>query len=162
MPIYGGVFMANKIIVTGGAGYIGSHTTVALQNSGFEVAVFDNLSNSSSASLDGVAKITGVRPEFINVDCADYSALRSAFMLHRDAVGVIHFAAYKAVGESVAKPTMYYRNNLNGLINVLDLMREFEIPNIVFSSSATVYGIPEVLPVTEQTPLQPEIGRAHV
>lgn len=147
--------MANKIIVTGGAGYIGSHTTVALQNSGFEVAVFDNLSNSSSASLDGVAKITGVRPEFINVDCADYSALRSAFMLHRDAVGVIHFAAYKAVGESVANPTMYYRNNLNGLINVLDLMREFDIPNIVFSSSATVYGIPEVLPVTEQTPLQP-------
>ena len=147
--------MAKKIIVTGGAGYIGSHTSVALQESGFDVVVFDNLSNSNISSLDGVAKITGTRPEFINVDCADFSALRSAFMLHRDAVGVIHFAAFKAVGESVANPTMYYRNNLNGLINVLDLMREFEIPNLVFSSSATVYGTPSVLPVTEQTPLQP-------
>lgn len=155
MIVHGGVFMAKKIIVTGGAGYIGSHTSVALQESGFDVVVFDNLSNSNISSLDGVAKITGTRPEFINVDCADFSALRSAFMLHRDAVGVIHFAAFKAVGESVANPTMYYRNNLNGLINVLDLMREFEIPNLVFSSSATVYGTPSVLPVTEQTPLQP-------
>ena len=155
MIVYGGVFMAKKIIVTGGAGYIGSHTSVALQESGFDVVVFDNLSNSNISSLDGVAKITGTRPEFINVDCADFSALRSAFMLHCDAVGVIHFAAFKAVGESVANPTMYYRNNLNGLINVLDLMREFEIPNLVFSSSATVYGTPAVLPVTEQTPLQP-------
>mgnify|MGYP003292978970 CR=1 FL=1 len=155
MIVHGGVFMAKKIIVTGGAGYIGSHTSVALQESGFDVVVFDNLSNSNVSSLDGVAKITGTRPEFINVDCADFSTLRSAFMLHRDAVGVIHFAAFKAVGESVANPTMYYRNNLNGLINVLDLMREFEIPNLVFSSSATVYGTPAVLPVTEQTPLQP-------
>ena len=155
MIVHGGVFMAKKIIVTGGAGYIGSHTSVALQESGFDVVVFDNLSNSNISSLDGVAKITGTRPEFINVDCADFSTLRSAFMLHRDAVGVIHFAAFKAVGESVANPTMYYRNNLNGLINVLDLMREFEIPNLVFSSSATVYGTPAVLPVTEQTPLQP-------
>ncbi len=147
--------MSKKIIVTGGAGYIGTHTTVALQDAGFDVVVLDNLSNSSAGSLDGVARITGVRPEFINVDCADAPALRAAFAKHVDAVGVIHFAALKAVGESVEKPLMYFRNNLNGLINVLDMMREFNIPNIVFSSSATVYGVPEKLPVTEETPLQP-------
>lgn len=147
--------MSQKIIVTGGCGYIGSHTSVALLQSGFDVVVFDNLSNSSSDSLDGVAKITGTRPEFINVDCADADALRDAFALHRDAVGVIHFAALKAVGESVEKPLLYYRNNLNGLINVLNSMREFGIQNIVFSSSATVYGVPDKLPVTEETPLQP-------
>lgn len=147
--------MSQKIIVTGGAGYIGTHTTVALQNAGFDVVVLDNLSNSSVSALDGVARITGVRPEFVNVDCADAGALRDAFARHADAVGVIHFAALKAVGESVEKPLMYFRNNLNGLINVLDMMREFNIPNIVFSSSATVYGVPEKLPVTEETPLQP-------
>ena len=147
--------MSQKIIVTGGAGYIGSHTCVALIESGFDVVVFDNLSNSQIDSLDGVARITGTRPEFINVDCTDVTALRSAFATHRDAVGVIHFAAFKAVGESVSNPLLYYRNNLGGLINVLDLMREFDVPNIVFSSSATVYGVPEKLPVTEQTPLQP-------
>lgn len=147
--------MSKKIIVTGGAGYIGTHTTVALQDAGFDVVVLDNLSNSSVSALDGVARITGVKPEFINVDCADATALRVAFAKHVDAVGVIHFAALKAVGESVEKPLMYFRNNLNGLINVLDMMREFNIPNIVFSSSATVYGVPEKLPVTEETPLQP-------
>lgn len=147
--------MSKKIIVTGGAGYIGTHTTVALQDAGFDVVVLDNLSNSSVSALDGVARITGVRPEFVNVDCADAGALRDAFARHADAVGVIHFAALKAVGESVEKPLMYFRNNLNGLINVLDMMREFNIPNIVFSSSATVYGVPEKLPVTEETPLQP-------
>ena len=147
--------MSQKIIVTGGAGYIGTHTTVALQAAGFDVVVFDNLSNSSADSLDGVMRITGVRPEFLNVDCADGDALRDAFAKHSDAVGVIHFAALKAVGESVEKPLMYFKNNLNGLINVLDMMREFGVPNIVFSSSATVYGVPEKLPVTEETPLQP-------
>ena len=147
--------MSQKIIVTGGAGYIGSHTAVALQNAGFSVVVFDNLSNSSVVSLDGVAQITGVRPDFVHVDCADLSALRAAFSVHSDAVGVIHFAALKAVGESVEKPLLYYKNNLNGLINVLAMMREFNVPNIVFSSSATVYGVPSVLPVTEETPLQP-------
>lgn len=152
---YNGGNMSQKIIVTGGCGYIGSHTAVALIQSGFDVVVMDNLSNSSSDSLDGVSKITGIRPDFINVDCSDTNALRDAFALHRDAVGVIHFAAYKAVGESVANPLMYYRNNINGLLNVLDMMRQFDIPNIVFSSSATVYGVPDVLPVTEQTPLQP-------
>ena len=147
--------MSQKIIVTGGAGYIGSHTCVALQNAGFDVIVFDNLSNSNVSSLDGVARITGTRPEFINVDCADSNALRTAFVSHSDAVGVIHFAALKAVGESVEKPLLYYKNNLNGLINVLNMMCELDIPNIVFSSSATVYGVAQQLPVTEQTPLQP-------
>lgn len=150
-----GDVMSQKIIVTGGTGYIGSHTTVALQTAGYDVVVFDNLSNSNVSSLDGVAKITGKRPEFVNVDCASVDDIRSAFALHSDAVGVIHFAALKAVGESVDMPLLYYRNNLNGLINVLDMMREFNIKNIVFSSSATVYGVPEKLPVTEQTPLQP-------
>lgn len=147
--------MSQKIIVTGGAGYIGSHTAVVLIESGFDVVVMDNLSNSTIASLDGVARITGTRPEFVRVDCTNCDALREAFSAHRDAVGVIHFAALKAVGESVEKPLLYYRNNLVSLINVLDLMREFDIPNIVFSSSATVYGVPDVLPVTEDTPLQP-------
>ncbi|MBQ2845389.1 MAG: UDP-glucose 4-epimerase GalE [Alphaproteobacteria bacterium] len=144
-----------KIIITGGAGYIGSHTAVALQESGFDVVVIDNLSNSSVASLDGVASITGTRPCFECVDCTNIEALRSVFNRHSDAVGVIHFAALKAVGESVQQPLLYYRNNLDGLINVLTCMLEFQIPNIVFSSSATVYGVPSVLPVTEETPLQP-------
>lgn len=147
--------MTQKIIVSGGAGYIGSHTAVALQNAGFEVVVFDNLSNSKSDSLDGVMRITGVRPLFEQIDCTDTNALRDAFARHHDAVGVIHFAALKAVGESVEKPLMYYRNNLGGLINILDAMAEFNINNIVFSSSATVYGVPEKLPATEETPLQP-------
>ena len=147
--------MAQKIIVSGGAGYIGSHTAVALQNAGFDVAVFDNLLNSSADSLDGVARITGVRPQFEKVDCTDTAALRDAFSRHRDAVGVIHFAALKAVGESTEKPLMYYQNNLGGLINVLNAMNDFKIKNIVFSSSATVYGVPEKLPATEETPLQP-------
>lgn len=147
--------MAEKIIVTGGTGYIGTHTAVALQEAGFNVVVFDNLSNSIAESLDGVTQITGVRPDFIKVDCADKEALYDAFKMHSDAVGVIHFAALKAVGESVEKPLLYFRNNLIGLINVLDMMREFGVPNIVFSSSATVYGVPEKLPVTEETPLQP-------
>lgn len=147
--------MSNKVIVTGGAGYLGTHTTVALQNAGFEVVVVDNLINSDVGSLDGVAQITGVRPIFERVDCADHDALMQVFSRHSDAVGVIHFAALKAVGESVSHPLMYYRNNLNGLINVLSAMREYGISCLVFSSSATVYGVPEKLPVTEQTPLQP-------
>ncbi|MBQ8255908.1 MAG: UDP-glucose 4-epimerase GalE [Alphaproteobacteria bacterium] len=147
--------MAQKIIVTGGAGYIGSHTTVALQDAGFDVIVLDNLINSSEKSLHGVEKITGIHPEFIHVDCTDRDATRNAFKKHSDAVGVIHFAGLKAVGESVEKPLMYYRNNLDSLINVLEMMREFNIPNIVFSSSATVYGNPDILPVTEETPLKP-------
>ena len=122
--------MSQKIIVTGGAGYIGSHTCVALIESGFDVVVLDNLSNSVADSLAGVEKITGKKPDFINVDCTDIGALRDAFALHRDAVGVIHFAALKAVGESVEKPLLYYRNNLGGLINVLDLFRTLYFPRL--------------------------------
>lgn len=144
-----------KIIITGGAGYIGSHTAVALQQAGFQVVVIDNLSNSSVLSLDGVARITGTRPLFAQVDCTNLESMRVVFEQHSDSVGVIHFAALKAVGESVEQPLLYYRNNLDGLINVLACMSEFKIPNIVFSSSATVYGVPSVLPVTEETPLQP-------
>lgn len=144
-----------KIIVTGGAGYIGSHTTVALQNAGYRVVILDNLSNSDKDSVDGIVRITGVRPEFEHIDCTDRTAMHRIFERHRDAIGVIHFAALKAVGESVEKPLLYYRNNLGGLMNVLDMMTEFKIPYLVFSSSATVYGVPDKLPVTEDTPLQP-------
>lgn len=144
-----------KIIITGGAGYIGSHTAVVLQQSNFNVVVVDNLSNSSIETLDGIVGITGLRPQFECVDCTDLNALRAVFSRHTDAVGVIHFAALKAVGESVQQPLLYYRNNVGGLINVLACMQEYGIQNIVFSSSATVYGVPSVLPVQEDTPLQP-------
>lgn len=144
-----------EVIVTGGMGYIGSHTTVALQNAGYSVFILDNLSNSDIGVLDGIYRITGVRPGFKQLDCTDISGMRRVFEKHYNAVGVIHFAAHKAVGESVSNPLMYYRNNLNGLINVLDMMGMFGIPNLVFSSSATVYGQPDSLPVTEDTPLKP-------
>lgn len=144
-----------EVIVTGGMGYIGSHTTVALQNAGYSVFILDNLSNSDIGVLDGIYRITGVRPGFKQLDCTDISGMKLVFEKHYNAVGVIHFAAHKAVGESVSNPLMYYRNNLNGLINVLDMMGTFGIPNLVFSSSATVYGQPDSLPVTEDTPLKP-------
>ncbi len=144
-----------KIIVNGGCGYIGSHTTVALQNAGFEVVIFDNLSNSRLDTLDKISEITGIRPEFEQLDCTDKQAMQDAFSRHNDAIGVIHFAALKAVGESVEKPIMYYRNNILSLLNTLEMMEKFNIPNIVFSSSATVYGIPDELPVTEESPLRP-------
>lgn len=105
--------------------------------------------------MDGITRITGVRPEFANIDCTDINSMRDAFSTHRDAIGVIHFAALKAVGESVAQPLRYYKNNITSLLNTLQMMTEFEIPNIVFSSSACVYGEPDTLPVTEDTPLQP-------
>ncbi|MBR1380055.1 MAG: UDP-glucose 4-epimerase GalE [Alphaproteobacteria bacterium] len=146
---------SDKIIVTGGCGYLGSHTAVALINAGFNVVVIDDLRNSRADVLDGIARITGTRPEFVHCDCTDAATMAHAFDTHRDAVGVIHFAALKAVGESVAQPVLYYRNNLNALINVIDMMARYNIPNIVFSSSATVYGEPDILPVTEETPLQP-------
>ena len=146
--------MNRRVLVTGGAGYIGSHTTVELINAGYEVIIVDNFSNSDPSSLEGVERITGVKPTFIEVDCCDKEALRKVFEAH-DFMSVIHFAAYKAVGESVEKPLMYYRNNMLSLINVLDLMSEYNRPNIVFSSSATVYGDADVLPVTELTPRKP-------
>lgn len=141
-----------KVFVTGGTGYIGSHTVVELQQSGYEVIIVDNLCNSNIQVLDGIEKITGIRPEFEQIDLTDIPATRDFFSRHRDIEAVIHFAALKAVGESVVKPLEYYRNNLNSLMNVLGSMREFGVKNLVFSSSCTVYGQADVLPVTENTP----------
>lgn len=141
-----------KIFVTGGTGYIGSHTVVELQQNGFEVIIVDNLSNSDIRVLDGIEKITGIRPQFEQFDLTDANATRDFFMRNRDIKAIIHFAALKAVGESVQKPLEYYKNNINSLINILESMREFNVPNLVFSSSCTVYGQADILPVTEQTP----------
>ena len=142
------------VLVSGGAGYIGSHTAVELINAGYDVVVADNLSNSDMSGVEGVRKITGVDVPFVNVDCCDREAFRKVFEQY-GFNSVIHFAAYKAVGESVTDPMKYYRNNLTSFMNVVDLMREFNRPNIVFSSSATVYGEADHLPVTEQTPRKP-------
>jgi UDP-glucose 4-epimerase len=142
----------NKILVSGGTGFIGSHTVVELQDSGFEVIIADDLSNSSLEVLGNIAKITGREPLFEQIDLADPSTTADFFNRHSDIKGVIHFAASKAVGESMEKPLHYYRNNLGSLINVLDGMRKHQIRDIVFSSSCTVYGQPDVLPVTESAP----------
>ncbi|MDR2938053.1 MAG: UDP-glucose 4-epimerase GalE [Prevotellaceae bacterium] len=144
-----------KILVTGGTGYIGSHTVVELQNAGFEVIIIDNLSNSSAEVADGIARITGKRPIFEKLDCCDYEGLKNLFAKHAGISAVIHFAASKAVGESVQKPLLYYRNNLVSLVNLLELMPKFGVENFVFSSSCTVYGQPDELPVTEQAPRKP-------
>lgn len=141
-----------KIFVTGGTGYIGSHTVVELQQAGYEVLVADNLSNSKIEVLDGIAKITGVKPEFEQVDIADRVALKALFAKHKDIDAIIHFAALKAVGESVQIPLEYYKNNLNTIINLLECMKEYGVANLVFSSSCTVYGQADELPVSESTP----------
>lgn len=147
-----------KILVTGGTGFIGSHTTVELQQKGYQVVIVDNLSNSSAEVLDNIAKITGVKPVFGKVDVADKQQLFDFLKQNPGIESVIHFAASKAVGESVQVPLKYYRNNINGLINILEAMKEFKISNLVFSSSCTVYGQPEKLPVTEQSPIQPALS----
>lgn len=150
--------MNRQILVTGGTGYIGSHTVVELQNSGYEVIIIDNLSNSNIHVLDGIEKITNKRPLFYQIDCNDKEALMKLFQEHKNIEGVIHFAASKAVGESVQKPLMYYRNNIVSLINLLELMPEFGVKGFVFSSSCTVYGQPDVLPVTEEAPIKPALS----
>ena len=147
--------MKHKILVTGGTGYIGSHTTVELINSGFEVVIVDNLSNSREDVLEGIEKITGTKPDFEKFDLCDFQLLDKFFQKHQDIKAIIHFAASKAVGESVAKPLLYYRNNLQSLTNILEFMEKYTIPNIAFSSSCTVYGQPEKLPVTEKSPILP-------
>ncbi|MBD5289749.1 MAG: UDP-glucose 4-epimerase GalE [Bacteroides sp.] len=144
-----------KILVTGGTGYIGSHTVVELLEAGYDVVIIDNLSNSNRDVLDGIEKITGRRPEFVEGDCTDLSTLRNLFTNYPGIKGIINFAASKAVGESVEKPLLYYRNNLNTLINLLDLMPEFGVKGIVFSSSCTVYGEPDVNPIDETAPIKP-------
>ena len=143
-----------KILVTGGTGYIGSHTAVELINDGFDVIIADNLSNSKIESLNGIKKITGVKPKFQKVDLSDKIATDKFFNENSDIDAIIHFAASKAVGESVEKPLKYYSNNLNSLMNILENMKLHNIANLVFSSSCTVYGQADKLPVTEQTPLK--------
>lgn len=145
-----------RILVTGGAGYIGSHTAVELMQQGYDVTIVDNLSNSNVDVLDGITAIVGRRPEFANIDCNDFVNLDSVFRQYPDIVGVIHFAASKAVGESVQKPLLYYRNNIGSLITLLEVMKRHQVQNIVFSSSCTVYGQPDKahLPVDETAPIQ--------
>lgn len=147
--------MKQKILVAGGTGYIGSHTTVELQNAGYEVVIIDDLSNSNIEVLDGIEQITGVRPAFIQLDLKDKEGTRQALQAHPGIKGIILFAASKAVGESVQQPLKYYRNNIVTLLNLLELMPEFGIEGIVFSSSCTVYGQPDQLPVTEDAPTKP-------
>ena len=149
--------MKQTILVTGGTGFIGSHTTVELINAGYKVVIVDNLSNSNANVVDGIEEITGVRPAFEQVDCCDYAAMESVFNKYSDIEAIIHFAASKAVGESVEKPLLYYRNNLTSLINLLELMPKHDVKGIIFSSSCTVYGQPdpENLPVTEDAPIKP-------
>lgn len=145
-----------RILVTGGTGYIGSHTTVELMQQGYDVTIVDNLSNSSIDVLDGITAIVGKKPDFANIDCGNFMDLDHVFKQFPDIVGVIHFAASKAVGESVEKPLLYYRNNLGSLVTLLEVMRLHEVKNIVFSSSCTVYGQPDAdhLPVDETAPIQ--------
>ena len=143
--------MKNKILVTGGAGYIGSHTCIALHEAGYDVVVYDNLSNSSREAINRVSTLIGQPIEFIEGDIRDAELLRQVFTEH-EFFGVIHFAGLKAVGESVAKPLLYYNNNVSGTITLLEVMAEANVKNLVFSSSATVYGDPEVLPIDETSP----------
>ena len=143
--------MKNKILVTGGAGYIGSHTCIALHQAGYDIVIYDNLSNSSREAVNRVSNIIGEPIEFIEGDIRDTESLRKVFTEHQF-FGVIHFAGLKAVGESVAKPLMYYNNNVSGTITLLEVMAEYKVKNFVFSSSATVYGDPEILPIDETSP----------
>ncbi|MCM1094120.1 MAG: UDP-glucose 4-epimerase GalE [Bacteroides sp.] len=142
------------ILVTGGTGYIGSHTVVELQNAGYDVVIVDNLSNSNREVLDGIEKISGTRPAFVEADCTDMAAMKKLFADYKGIKGIINFAASKAVGESMQKPILYYRNNLNTLMNLLEMMTVHGVKGIVFSSSCTVYGEPDVNPVTEQSPIK--------
>ena len=136
--------------------FIGSHTVVELQQAGYNVVIIDNLSNSKADVVDGIEKITGIRPAFENVDCCDMKSMENVFNKYNSIKGIIHFAASKAVGESVQKPLLYYRNNILSLINILELMSQHGVKGIIFSSSCTVYGqpSPENLPVTENAPIQ--------
>ena len=143
--------MKKKIIVTGGCGYIGSHTVIELIENRYDLLVFDNLSNSTEISLDRIEQITGIRPAFIQIDLSDEKETNILFKKHQDAHAVIHFAAHKAVVESVLDPLKYYQNNLCALINTLSAQRENGINKFIFSSSATVYGDPVQLPVTEES-----------
>lgn len=143
-----------KILVTGGLGFIGSHTVVELQNEGFEVIAIDNLSNSSIEVVDGIERITGKKPIFVALELRDKKAVQDFFKKHQDIAGVIHFAASKAVGESVENPLLYYENNLNTLVYLLQELQQKEAANFIFSSSCTVYGQAENMPITENAAVQ--------
>ena len=147
--------MNKLILVTGGTGYIGSHTVVELMNDGFDVVIIDNLSNSEKSVLDGISEITGRRPYFEQFDICDKEKLDNFFKIYKKLDAIIHFAAYKAMGESIEKPLLYYQNNLTTLTNLLECMVNYNISNFVFSSSATVYGQPDELPVTEKASFKP-------
>lgn len=147
--------MKGKILVTGGTGYIGSHTTVELQRAGFEVVIIDNLSNSNREVVDRIESITGIRPVFMEGDCTDIKTLRSLFTAHPGINAIINFAASKAVNESLHKPLLYYRNNIDTLINLLECMPEYGVKGFVFSSSCTVYGEPDSNPIDETAPIKP-------
>ena len=143
-----------KILVTGGLGFIGSHTVVELQNEGFEVVIIDNLSNTTIEVLDNITSITHKKPAYFNIDLKDKSAVKS-FFKNNMIDGIIHFAAYKAVGESVRKPLEYYENNIGSLVYILQEMRANNLNNFIFSSSCTVYGQADELPITENAPIKP-------
>lgn len=147
-----------KILVTGGTGYIGSHTAVELQQEGHEVVIIDNLSNSDIKVLDGIAQITGKKPGFIKLNLCSRKELKAFFLNNKDISAVVHFAAFKSVSESVQKPLLYYENNLVSLLNLLESMLENKIQHFVFSSSCTVYGAPDMLPVKESSPLKKAIS----
>lgn len=143
-----------KILVTGGCGYIGSHTIVDLLENGYSVISIDDNSRSNAFTMNGIEQITGKKVKNYKVDLKNYDETRAVFQENTDIAGVIHFAAYKAVGESVVEPLLYYENNLFGLINLLKCVDEFNVPDVVFSSSCTVYGNPEMIPATEETPIK--------
>ncbi len=143
-----------NILITGGTGYIGSHTTVKFMEAGYNVVIVDNLSNSNIEVLEGIKKITDKKPDFHKIDLSNEKQTANFFKNNNNFDVIIHFAAYKAVGESVQKPLMYYKNNLNSLINILQSMKIYNIKNIIFSSSCTVYGQPDKLPVTENSPIK--------
>lgn len=147
-----------KVLVTGGLGFIGSHTVVELYNAGFEAVIIDNLSNSSIDVLDGLERILGKKPEFENLDLRDKQSVQSFFAKHNDVVGVIHFAASKAVGESVENPLLYYENNINALVYILQELTKMPEANFIFSSSCTVYGQAEKMPITEDASVQPAMS----
>lgn len=144
----------SKILVTGGCGFIGSHTIVDLLENGFSVISVDDNSRSTSYALNGIEQITGKKVKNYTVDLKNFDETRAVFQENPDISGIIHFAAYKAVGESVEEPIRYYENNIFGLINLLKCVQEFNIPNFVFSSSCTVYGNPDTIPVTEDSPIK--------
>lgn len=146
--------MKKKILTTGGAGFIGAHTVVELHHAGFDTVIVDDLSRTDETLLNGIEKITGQKPNFHRGNCCDIDFVRNVFKQEKNIAGVIHFAAFKAVGESVEKPLDYYRNNIGSLVTVLEVMKEFKVLDFIFSSSCTVYGQPDVIPVNESAPFK--------